>query len=101
MNKTTPPLVETLLILLVEMPDFKAKLKTYLDKPVKSDYRIPIANDWKRTQDDTDEVGLDTEASSRSSRHCTEHPSDPRERRNRYRRAGCSVGYVDFERGGR
>ncbi len=87
-------------IILAEMPDFKGKLKAHLDKHVKADYRLPIVNDWDGTQGDKDEVGLDTEASSRSGRHCTEHPRDPRERRSRYQRAGCAAGYVDCVGGG-
>jgi len=84
-----------------EMQGFKAELKAHLDKPAKSDYRLPIVNEWEGNQGDKDEVGLDTEASSRSGRHCTEHPRDPRERRSRYQRAGCAAGYVDCEGGGR
>ena len=84
-----------------EMLGFKAEVKVYLDKPAKSDYRLPIVNDWERTQDGKDKVGLDTEASSRSGRHCTEHPRDPRERRSRYQRTGCTTGYVDCAGGGR
>ncbi len=83
-----------------EMQGFKAELKAHLDKHAESDYRSPIVNDWDGTQGDKDEVGLDTEASSRSGRHCTEHPRDPRERRSRYQRAGCAAGYVDCEGGG-
>ena len=100
MSETAPVLenfLEGLLrrIIPEEMQGFKAELKAHLDKLAKCDYRLPIVHVCDRTQGYKDEVGLDTEASSRSGRHCTEHPRDPREGRSRYQRASCTTGYVD------
>jgi len=83
-----------------EMQDFKAELKAHLDKHAKCDYRLPIDNVCDGTQGDKDEVGLDTKASSRSGRHCTEHPRNAGAGRDWHFGASCTSTVFDCSGGG-
>ncbi len=104
MTESTTPLenaLEALLrrIVLAEMPDFKAKLKTHLDKPIGNGY-MSLIDDWKEAQVYKGSTRLDAEATCRSSGDLTERHGNAGARGNRDKRTGLPVSIAGCRGGG-
>ena len=85
---------------LAEMPDFKAKLKTHLDKPIGNGYMSLIVYDRQGTERDKEASRLDAKTTGRGRGHCAERTRNAGTGRDWHKRAGLSLSLAGCRGGG-